>query len=353
MKNAVRNALPPFQSPASASSRSKVGCRGRMRPPRGIRVAADIAPIPSVACGPILRRSPPRRLPRGAAQCRRVSRSRWEAPLPPGEGFSPSSRSPPPRERRSARAPSCALPRPRPRGGPDARSGTSTRAGVLRVPPGPEELDGGVDRLVEHVRDRDLRHRHLLAREVALVELPGRVHGEKTPDVNVHRGFAHHPLHPLVLGKGEAEALALLHVLRGDLEGPLGEPEPAHAVGEAGGPEADLGRLEAVPMSMRTSSSPTSSPSNSISQCPPCSSGPMMGTVRTMRQPGWSAWKRNAESPRRASSEVRATTMKCFASRAPVMNHLHPVMTHFPPRRSALVSIAPAGSEPARARARS
>ena len=73
----------------------------------------------------------------------------------------------------------------------------------------------------------------------------------------------------------------------------------------------------------------------------------MMGTVRTMRHPGWSAWKRNAERPRRASSEVRATTMKCFASRAPVMNHFRPVTTHFPPRRSARVCIAPAGSEPA------
>ena len=36
-----------------------------------------------------------------------------------------------------------------------------------------------------------------------------------------------------------------------------------------------------------------------------------------MRQPGWSRWKRNAVSPRRASSEVRASRMKCSATPAP------------------------------------
>ena len=105
--------------------------------------------------------------------------------------------------------------------------------------------------------------------------------------------------------------------------------------------------LRPSPISISTSSPATSRPSNSSSQWPPCSSGPMMGTVLRIRHPGWSAWKRNAERPRRVSSDVRAMTMKCFASPAPVMNHLRPEITHFPPRRSARVCIAPAGSDPA------
>ena len=66
---------------------------------------------------------------------------------------------------------------------------------------------------------------------------------------------------------------------------------------------------------------------------------------RTMRQPGWSLWKRNAVSPRRLSSEVRAIRMKCAAPSAPVMNHLRPVMRYLPPFFSALVRIIE-GSEP-------
>ncbi len=50
-------------------------------------------------------------------------------------------------------------------------------------------------------------------------------------------------------------------------------------------------------------------------------------------------------SPRRGSSEVRATRMKCCASPAPVMNHLRPVTTKRSPRFSARVLII-AGSEP-------
>ncbi len=49
--------------------------------------------------------------------------------------------------------------------------------------------------------------------------------------------------------------------------------------------------------------------------------------------------------PRRLSSEVRATTMKCAASPAPVMNHLRPRITHLPFVLSAWVRIM-LGSEP-------
>ena len=67
------------------------------------------------------------------------------------------------------------------------------------------------------------------------------------------------------------------------------------------------------PTFISTLSSVISSPSNSSSQCPPCSSGPMIGMRRMMRQPGWSAWNRKAVRPLRSSSPVRAMRMKCFA----------------------------------------
>ena len=51
------------------------------------------------------------------------------------------------------------------------------------------------------------------------------------------------------------------------------------------------------PIHSSTLSSSTSSPVNSSSQCPPCSSGPMIPIRRTMRQPGWSRWNRNAVRP--------------------------------------------------------
>ena len=47
------------------------------------------------------------------------------------------------------------------------------------------------------------------------------------------------------------------------------------------------------PSPSSTFSTGTSSPSNSSSQCPPCSSGPMIGMRRRMRQPGWSAMEQH------------------------------------------------------------
>ena len=67
---------------------------------------------------------------------------------------------------------------------------------------------------------------------------------------------------------------------------------------------------------------------------------------RTMRQPGWSRSKRKAVRPLLASSEVLATTMKCLASPAPVMNHLRPSTIQRSPRLRAVVRIID-GSEPA------
>ena len=88
-----------------------------------------------------------------------------------------------------------------------------------------------------------------------------------------------------------------------------------------------------------------SRPSNSSSQWPPWSSGPMMPIRRAILHPGWSAWNRKALRPRLFVSEVRAMRMKCLAFAAPVMNHLRPCTTHLSPRCSARVSIIP-GSRP-------
>ena len=103
--------------------------------------------------------------------------------------------------------------------------------------------------------------------------------------------------------------------------------------------------LRPSPTSRIRFSSGISSPSKTSSQWPPCSSGPMIGMRRSMRQPGSSASKRNAVSPLRASSDVLAMRIKCRAPSAPVMNHLRPLTTHLAPFFSAVVSIAE-GSEP-------
>ena len=98
------------------------------------------------------------------------------------------------------------------------------------------------------------------------------------------------------------------------------------------------------PTSISRSSSGISSPSNSISQTPPCSSGPSVLIRRTIRQPGRSRSNRKAVRCRRVSAgsgSVRAITMKCCAMAAPEMNHFRPVIVQAPPRRSARVRIIP------------
>ena len=72
---------------------------------------------------------------------------------------------------------------------------------VLRVAARAVQLDRGVDGLVQHVGDRDFRHRDFLAREVAAVELVRRAHDEQPPDLDLHRGVAEQPLHALAVGE--------------------------------------------------------------------------------------------------------------------------------------------------------
>ena len=71
----------------------------------------------------------------------------------------------------------------------------------------------------------------------------------------------------------------------------------------------------------------------------------MIGMRRTISHPGWPASNRNADSPLRVSSDVRAIRMKCCAAPAPVMNHLRPLTTQVSPFLVAVVSMAD-GSDP-------
>jgi len=64
--------------------------------------------------------------------------------------------------------------------------------------------------------------------------------------VDVLGGITQHPLHALVLRQRLAETHALRDIATGFFQAALGKPQPAHAVREARGAEADLRHLEAV-----------------------------------------------------------------------------------------------------------
>src|SRR5262245_49253526 len=72
------------------------------------------------------------------------------------------------------------------------------------------------------------------------------MHGEKPPDLNLVRHLAELDLHALAVGELDAESLAAVHVVLGDLHAALGKPEPAHAMGEPRRTEAYLRDLQPV-----------------------------------------------------------------------------------------------------------
>ena len=61
------------------------------------------------------------------------------------------------------------------------------------------------------------------------------MHGEKAALLDLGGDLAQHDLHAFMLVKRGAESLALLHIGMRDLEAALGQPGPAHAMGEARG----------------------------------------------------------------------------------------------------------------------
>src|SRR3984957_12239817 len=100
--------------------------------------------------------------------------------------------------------------------------------------------------LCQGVGDVNLGHRHLLAGMVALIELPGGVHGQQAADLDLLGDLAELDLDALAVRELDAEALAIVHIGLGDLHAALGLPEPAHAVGEPRRTETHLGDAQAV-----------------------------------------------------------------------------------------------------------
>ena len=99
---------------------------------------------------------------------------------------------------------------------------------------------------MQRVGDMDFRHRDFLAGAVALVEQPGRMHGEEAADLDLVRDLAELDLHALAVGELDAETFAVLHIGLRDLHAALGEPEPAHAMRQPRRAEPDLRHLQAV-----------------------------------------------------------------------------------------------------------
>src|SRR5262245_16429299 len=108
------------------------------------------------------------------------------------------------------------------------------------------ELDCDVGGMVQRVGDMHRGHRHLLAGAIALVEQPRSVHHQEPPDLDAMRDVAELDLHALTIRKLHTEAFALIHVSLRDLAAALGEPRPAHAMGEPRRPEPDLGDAQPV-----------------------------------------------------------------------------------------------------------
>src|SRR3990167_4034474 len=117
---------------------------------------------------------------------------------------------------------------------------------IGRIAPRTAELDRRIGRLVEEIGNEDLGHRDFLLRPVALVELPGGMHHQKPPVRDLGGDLAEPDLHRFAGSEANPETLANRDVVSGNFEAALGEPQPAHAVGETRRTEPDLGDAEAV-----------------------------------------------------------------------------------------------------------
>src|SRR5438067_9293837 len=108
------------------------------------------------------------------------------------------------------------------------------------------ELDRGVDDLVHHVRQEDLRDRVLLPQVHALLRFVGDVQEHQPRHVQLARAIGEHPLHALALGERLAEGRALEDALRRHVERPLRHRDVVHAVTQAPVGETVLAHVEAV-----------------------------------------------------------------------------------------------------------
>src|ERR1700722_7141393 len=108
----------------------------------------------------------------------------------------------------------CTSSAPSPRRAPPGGAGGAVDPfgdGVLGIAARAVELDGDVGGLVQRVGAVQFRHRHFLAGEIALIELPPRMHGQQPADVDVVADLAELHLHALTVGKLYAKALAAVY----------------------------------------------------------------------------------------------------------------------------------------------
>src|SRR6516225_8637862 len=117
---------------------------------------------------------------------------------------------------------------------------------VLGIAARAVELNRDVCRPMQRIGDVHLGHGDFLARAITLVELPGRVHHQQPPDLDLMRHLAELDLHALAIAEPHPEAFAVGHIGLRDLHRALGESEPAHAMGEPRGPKPDLGDAQSV-----------------------------------------------------------------------------------------------------------
>ena len=109
-----------------------------------------------------------------------------------------------------------------------------------------EDLDAAVCGPVDGFAADDLGDAAFGAGAVAFVQQPGGVPDGEAAGADVHVVVGEHEADAFVLGEGLTEGLALGGVGEGDVLGAPGGAEPAHAVGESGRGEADLGVAEAL-----------------------------------------------------------------------------------------------------------
>src|SRR4029077_1166114 len=150
-------------------------------------------------------------------------------------------------------------------------------------------------------------------------------HGEQPADLDLLRHLAKLDLYALTVTKLDAEPLAVRNVGLRDLHAALGETEPAHAVRQPRRTEPDLRDLQSIAFLQQNifcrdfQSVEFEFTMAAVLVRPHDGNTPQDAPARLVLV------KQERGQPRRLSSLVRATRMKCPAPSAPVANHLCPL----------------------------